>query len=127
MQNIVARVLLSISAAILALGGVMHAMAFHKTVTAVAGSNLEPYFAHSFLALWLIDSTTLVTLAGVFGLAVVSPRAVARAAVAVLAVIPAATAAILYAYLGAFLPAHVLLAAAVLAWTSALARDSGPE
>jgi len=116
-----ARIFLSVSAAILALGGVMHAMQFEKTVAAVAGSNLAPYFAHSFLALWLIDSATLVTLAVAFAWAVMSPKSVPRVLVAVLAVIPAATAAILYAYLGNFLPAHMLLSAAVLAWASSLA------
>jgi len=109
------RYLLAGSSAILVLGGLMHARAFRKAVAAANASDLPAFYAGSLKALWLIDSATLITLAVVFGFVAARPGSAAPTVVVLLALIPAATAALLYAFIGPFLPAHMLLTAAVLA------------
>src|SRR5437867_7246276 len=113
------RLLLGSSAGILAVGGFMHATAFQRALSAVAASNLGSFYAQSFKALWLIDSATLLTLAIIFTLAAARPRAVSRAVIILLACIPAGTAFFQYLFLGAFVPAHMLLLAAVAAFCGA--------
>ena len=115
MMNTVRRLLLGFSATILVLGAFMHTTAFDRVQSAVAISNLEPFFGKSLKALWLIDSATLVTLAIIFGLAAARPGAVSRAVILILACIPGATAFFLYMFLGPFVPAHMLLVSAVAA------------
>jgi len=120
------RLLLSLSALVLAAGGLMHARAFGKTVAAVAASNLEPFYGASLQALWLIDSATLLTLALVFLLVAARPALAAGGVLALVAIIPAATALFLYKFLGSFLPAHLLLGAAVAALVSGLTWRRSP-
>ena len=100
----------------------MHARAFKGALAAVAGSNLPPFYGEAFKALWLIDSATLVTLAIVFALIAARPATGAGNILSLLALIPAATAAFLYFFIGAFLPAHLLMIAAVLAFAAGLLR-----
>jgi len=114
------RLLLVIAAAILFVGGTMHAMAFDKTIAAAAQSNLPPFYANSFLALWLIDSVTMVGLGLVFSLTALRPRAASAATIALLALIPAGTAGLLYFYLGLFFAAHMLAGAAASAMVAAM-------
>jgi hypothetical protein len=89
-------------------------------VAAVAASNIEPFFGKALQALWLIDSATLFTLAVTFVAIAVRPPLVSRTVLALLAILPAATATLLYWFLGSFLPAHMLLAAAAFAWLASL-------
>ena len=117
--------LLGASGALLALGGLMHARAFGKAAAAVASSNLPTFYANSLKGLWLIDSATLLVLALVFGLIAARPLLAAGSLIALLALIPAATAAFLYAFIGMFLPAHVLLAAAIMAAVAGMFRARG--
>ena len=109
------RLLLAVSAILLAFGGIMHARAFGGTVAAVAASNLPTFYAKSLKALWLIDSATLLTLSVIFGLIASRPYMARRPVILLLAVVPGATAYFLYRFLGNFLPAHMLVAAAVTA------------
>lgn len=118
------RFLLAFSAAILALGGLMHARAFGGTVAAVAASNLPPFYGSSLKALWLIDSATLLTLAVIFAAVAVAPGLGSRLVVVLLALVPAATALLLYRYLGSFLPAHMLITAAAAAAVGGLLPGS---
>ena len=122
MPNRFARILLSVSAAILALGGLMHARAYGRTVEAVASSNLPVFYAESLRALWLIDSATLIILALVFALIAARPMMAAGVVVVLLSLIPAATAAMLYCFIGMFLPAHMLLASASMAALAGASR-----
>ena len=121
MTKVLPRLLLSLSALVLAAGGMMHARAFPKTLAAVAASDLEPFYRGSLKALWLIDSATLLTLALVFAAVAARPRLVSRPVILLLAIIPAATAFFLYKFIGNFLPAHMLLGAAVGAAVAGLA------
>lgn len=110
----VPRVLLSLSALLLFAGGVLHALAFKGALNALAASPMPSFYSGSFKALWLIDSATLVSLSMLLTYAVVRPHAVARPIVCLLALIPTATAALIYTFVGSFLPAHVFVVAAVL-------------
>jgi hypothetical protein len=120
MTSPLSRLLLLISAALLLFGGVVHALAFKKAVAAVADSNLAAFYARALKGLWLIDSATLIILACLFGLLAARPTMAGGLVVALMALIPAATAALLYYFIGAFMPAHLLLAAAALAFTAGL-------
>lgn len=107
--------LLAASATILGLSGVLHARVFAKAEAAVNSSNLPEFYANSFKALWLIDSSGLLILALVFALAIARPRFISGKILLMLALIPATTAAFQYIFLGMFLPAHLLSIAAVTA------------
>ena len=97
-----------------ALGGVMHAAAFRKALTAINTSNLPVFYAGSSKSLWLADSATLLILATVFGLLALRPSMASQSIVTLIALIPAATAVLLYTFLGNFFAGHLLLAIAVL-------------
>lgn len=131
MVKLLPRLLLGTAALILAAGGLMHAAAFGRTLSAVAASDLAPFYADSLKALWLIDSATLITLSVVFAVIAARPSSIAtRTVVMLLAVIPAATAFYLYKYIGVFPAANMLIGAAAaavlggLGLPSSLQRDS---
>jgi hypothetical protein len=109
------RILLAISSAISALGGAMHASAFRKSLVAIDCSNLPHFYGGSSKGLWLADSATLFILAVIFGLISARPSLATRPLVILVALIPAATAILIYTFLGSFIAGHILLAIAVLA------------
>jgi hypothetical protein len=119
------RFLLGASGAMLALGGLMHARAFDRAAATVASSNLPAFYANSLKALWLIDSATLFLLALLLGLIAARPAVAAGTVLVLLALIPATTAALLYTFMGMFLPAHILLAAAILTAVAGVVRGRG--
>ena len=120
MGNSLPRALFALSSLTLLVGGLMHAAAFGKTVSAVSASDLPLFYANSLKGLWLIDAATLLTLAVAFGFLAARPTLASRPIVILLAIVPAATAFFLYKYIGNFLPAHMLLGAAAAAAIGAL-------
>ena len=122
MTNSLSRLFLAASAAVLLFGGAVHTLAFQKAVAAVSASNLVPFFAKTFKTLWLIDSTMLIGLGIIFGLIAVRPVMASRVIVMLLALMPAVVAVLLYSFIGAIMPAHLLVIAAGLAFTAALLR-----
>jgi hypothetical protein len=74
---------------------------------------MPQFYSGSFKALWLIDSATLVSLAALLIFVVVRPNAATRWVLVFLALIPTATAALIYAFVGPFFPAHMFVTAAV--------------
>ena len=120
MTNLLSRLLLAASSAILLFGGAVHTLAFKKAVAAVAASNLAPFFGKALKALWLIDSTMLITTALIFGLVAVRPAMVSRVFVVLVSLSPALTAILLYSFIGAIMPAHLLVIASALAVSAAL-------
>lgn len=100
----------------------MHALAYKKAVAAVATSNLVAFYAQALKGLWLIDSATLVILAISFGVLALRPALAGSLVIALLALIPAATAGLLYYFIGPSPPAHLLLLAAVLTFSAAALR-----
>jgi hypothetical protein len=120
MGNLLSRTLLGFSGLILLTGGLLHAGAFGKAVAATGASDLPAFYANSLKALWLIDSATLMTLSVVLGCLAARPALADRSVIVLVAIIPAATAALLYKFIGNFLPAHMLLVAAAAAVVGAL-------
>jgi hypothetical protein len=116
------RVVLTLAALFLAVGAVMHASAFNKIVSALADSNLVPFAANSLKVLWLADSATSLLLAAVFGLIAARPSAATRPVIVLLALIPAATAGLIYTFIGGFVGGHIMLAAAVAALIGGLTK-----
>lgn len=112
------RFLLGLSSIISALGGAMHAAAFRKAVVAIDVSNLARFYGGSSKGLWLADSATLFILAAIFGLIAVRPFVATRPLVILVALIPAATAILIYNFLGSFIAGHILLAIAALAFVA---------
>jgi hypothetical protein len=110
----VPRVLLSLSALLLSAGGVLHARAFNGALGVLTDSPMPSFYSGSFKALWLIDSATLVSLGALLIYVVVRPDSVTRPVVYFLALIPIGTAALIYTFVGSFLPAHVFVTAAIL-------------
>ena len=122
MANSLSRIFLGASAALLLLGGAVHTLAFKKAVAAVAASDLAPFFGKALKGLWLIDSTMLITLAIVFGLIAVRPAMASSVVVALLTLMPAVVAILLYCLIGAIMPAHLLVVVAALGFAAALLR-----
>jgi hypothetical protein len=105
----------------------MHARAFGRAAAAVAASSLPEFYGRSLKALWLIDSATLLVLAAVFGLVAARPRHASGVVIVLLALIPGATAAMLYTFMGSFLPAHMLLLSALMAGVAGVLGDRSPK
>ncbi len=99
------------------LGGYVHAAAFGKALAQLATTAMPPFFTNSFKALWLADSTTMLSLMLIFGLIAARPGLASRPLVALLALIPAAIGVLIYVFVGNFFAGHMLMAtaAAVLA------------
>jgi len=109
------RFLLVFSALVLATGAFMHASAFHKIVSALNESNLVSFAANALKVLWLMDSAVALILATVFAFAAIRPSAANKWIIVLLSLIPGATAALLYAFMGNFIGGHVMLMAAATA------------
>jgi len=114
------RFLLALASLLSAVGGALHAAAFRKALTAIAASNLPRFYGGSSKGLWLADSATLFILAAVFGLIAARPSSATKQVVVLVALIPAATAVLLYTFLGNFFAGHLLLAIAALAFFGAM-------
>jgi len=114
------RFLLALSSLLLVVGGLVHAAAFRRALPVISASDLPPFFGNSFKALWLADSATMFILAAAFGLIVARPSAVTRPVVMFLALIPAATATLIYVFVGSFFAGHLLLAIAATAFLAGL-------
>ena len=122
MANSLSRIFLGVSAALLLFGGAVHTLAFKKAVAAVGASDLSPFFGKALKGLWLIDSTMLITLAIVFALIAVRPLMASSVVVALLTLMPAIVAILLYCFIGAIMPAHLLVVVAVLGFAAAVLR-----
>jgi hypothetical protein len=124
MGNRISRILFILAALLLAGGGVVHAAAFRGALPAFAASRLLPFYANASKALWLSDATTLIAV-GLFCLYLaVRPEAASRAAILLVALIPLATAILIYGFIGSFLPGHILIAASLLVAAGAFAKPS---
>ncbi|HEY7180482.1 MAG TPA: hypothetical protein VIC84_03635 [Blastocatellia bacterium] len=116
----VPRFLLAFSSLLLVVGGAVHAAAFNLPLAATAKFHLDPFIGGSFKLLWLADSTTMFILAAVFGLIAARPSVATRLLVTLLSLIPAATAVLVYVFLGGFFAGHLLMATAAAAFFAGL-------
>ena len=114
-----ARLFLAASALLLAAGGVMHALAFSSAASAATA--LPPFFAGSLKLLWLADSVAMLALSAVFAFAAVRQGAAAKPIIAILSLVPIATAMLIYRFVGAFFAAPLLATAGGLALLASLA------
>jgi hypothetical protein len=105
------RLLAAFSASLLAFGSFMHAIAFHRTLTAVAKSDLTPFFGNSLKLLWLGDCCMMAVLSALFVLIAVRPSVATKPALIMLSLIPASTGILIYIFLGFFFAGHLLVAA----------------
>jgi len=115
-----ARLLLGVSALILATGSAAHALAFKHALAALAGVKLSAGMAGSFKALWLADSTTCLTIAAIFALVAVRPSKIAAQLAMPIALIPAFTGIFIYEFLGNFYAGHLMIIAAASAFIAGL-------
>ncbi len=109
------RFLLALAALLAAAGTTLHALPFGKAAGVITASSLPPFYRNTFQALWLGDSANLFALALLFGLIAARPAVATRPIVLLLAVLPAATAALIYWFLGMFFAGHILVVIAGLA------------
>lgn len=120
MVRSVPRLLLAFASLLLATGAILHASAFQRISSAIAESNLALFAANSLKVLWVADSATSIILASIFGLIAARPNTATRSAIVLIALIPAATAICIYLFIGSFIGAHVLFAAALAAIAAGL-------
>ena len=120
-----AQVLLVFAALLLFTGGVLHAIAFTGASSVLLAAPIPPFYAGSFKALWLIDSATLVSLAGLFSFIALRPKVASRWVLILLALFPAATALLIYTFVGAFFPVYMLAAAAIAVVAAGLQWHAG--
>jgi hypothetical protein len=120
MSNRLPRILLVLAALLLGGGGVFNALAFRKALPVIAGSNLPAFDAHALEALWLIDSTTLLSVALFYLYIVMRPAGASRTALLLVTLVPLATALLIYNFVGNFLPGHILIVATLLATVAAI-------
>jgi hypothetical protein len=123
-NNTASRLSLAVSALVLAAGGIVHGLAFTNASKVVAHSNLKPFFAAAFNGLWLADSATSIVMAGVFAVLAAQPGWATRPLVAILALVPLASAIVIYATMGAFFAGHIMLAAGAAALAGAAYKGS---
>jgi hypothetical protein len=93
----------------------MHALAYPKAARIAEHSALPTLFAAAFKGLWLIDSAASLVLAVAFGLVAAIPSTASRSLVVVLALAPLTFAMALFATMGNFFPAYLMLAAGAAA------------
>ena len=114
-MKVFARLLLAFSALVFAIGAYVHTSAFNKISVAVASSDLMPFAGKSLKILWLEDSIVLVVLAIVSATIAARPATASKWIIVLLALIPGATALLVYCFIGNFIGGHILIAAGIAA------------
>jgi hypothetical protein len=125
MKQTISRLVLALCALLLLLGAFAHARAFRGVSAAIDHANLRTIYAEDFKTLWLADSTTLATVALFFALLALRPLASRRALLLIVALIPAATAVLIYIFVGSFYAGHLLIGTAVAAAIAGLPDSTG--
>jgi hypothetical protein len=119
-MKILSRILLGLSAILLAVGAHFHTSAFGKTSAAVGESNLPAFLANGRKVLWLQDSVITNVLAIIFAVVAIKPTSAPKWIVIVLACVPIITAGLVYHFIGNFFGGHVFLTAGISAIFGAL-------
>jgi hypothetical protein len=116
----VPRFMLAIASLLQLLEAAAHTAAFHRARVVIDNANLPAFIGKSSKAVWLADSTTMCSLAVIFAFVAARPTAATRPLVLLLALIPAATAVLIYTFLGNFFAGHLLLATAAAVFVAGL-------
>ena len=117
------RLFLAIAALILIGGAGVHAAAFPKANAAIRASGLPDFYARSARALWLADSTTLAWIGVTCAFLAVRPHSATPLVIALTVLPVAATAGLIYWFLGSFPPAHLLAIATAFVMAAAIVRS----
>jgi hypothetical protein len=115
MKQTISRLVLALCALLLLFGAFAHARAFRGVSLALDHANLRTIYAQDCKTLWLADSTTLATVALFFAMLAFRPALSRRALLVIVALIPAATAVLIYIFVGSFYAGHLLLGTALAA------------
>ena len=107
---------------LLAVGAHFHTSAFGQTASAVAESNLPAFLGSGFKVLWLQDSVVTNTLAIIFAIVAIKPTSAPKWIIIVLALVPIATASLVYYFIGNFYGGHVFLTAGIAALLGAFLK-----
>jgi hypothetical protein len=102
---------------------VLHGMGMASVGAALDRADLQPFVVGAFRAVWLGFSATALLLAVLFAMAAVRRDAVGRAALGLLALVPIASALLVYLFVGPFIGAHLMLAVGAAGIAGALLRD----
>ena len=103
------------SSILLAVGAHFHTSAFGKTASAVAESNLPAFLGSGLKVLWLQDSVVTNVFAIIFAIVAIKPTSAPKWIIIVLALVPIATASLVYYFIGNFYGGHVFLTAGIAA------------
>jgi len=123
MRAHVIRTVFATCSALLLFGAIAHARAFPGAAAALSDARMPERYAADFRVLWLADSATLLIVAIVLAMLAVRPAAASRSVTIAVAAVPAATAALLYTFVGNFYAGHLLLGTAAAAAFAAAFRD----
>ena len=123
----VSRWLLILSAAILAIGGSIHGLAYPKASTVADQSTLPPFFQEALKGLWLSDSLSSLTLALALACIAANPRLAATRLVLLLALMPLTVAVAIFLTMGNFAAGYLMLVAAAATLLSAVMRPSSDK
>lgn len=118
------RVFSILAAVLLVVGAAIHTISYPKLAKVVDASNLNAQFAGAYKGLWLSDSVLLTVIGAVFLIGGIWPRRATAAATGGLFVLLLGCAAAFYFTMGAFPPAHLLVAAAILGWIAQVKRGA---
>jgi hypothetical protein len=116
----VSRLLLVLAGLILTAGGAVHAFAFPKAAAAIARARLPAFFGGAFAGLWLSDSANCFALALIFFCIAAWPRLASGRLIVLLALIPWASAASIYATMGGFYAGHALFVVGTASFVAGL-------
>ncbi|HXS26363.1 MAG TPA: hypothetical protein VN730_01725 [Steroidobacteraceae bacterium] len=120
----ISRVLLSLAALLMLAGGGAHVLALRKASAVLEASSLSGRYAAIFQGLWLSVGAMTVVLGLSYLILAWSPRLGTRTTLAALGTLPLTGAIAIYATVGNFAPAHLLLAAAAMVLIAApLSRE----
>src|SRR5271168_1463167 len=108
-KSLISRLLLTVSAALLASGGVAHALAYAKASAIAEHSTLPRFFSAAFKGLWLSDALSSMVLALIFGLIALRPAMATRPLIMLMAASPIAVAVAIFCTMGNFYAGYLLL------------------
>lgn len=120
-MRLASRWLLGCASLLLIAGGAYHTWMYSKKAAAmIDASNLSATNAAVFKGLWLSDGALVILIGLAYLTLAWQPRLGTRTMLAFLAALPLASAATIYATMGSFPPAHLLVLSGAMAICAAL-------
>ena len=113
------RMLLALSSLLHVSAAIAHASAFPRAAAVLAGAHVAPVYAGMFKSLFLSDSTTLTIIAAVVAFLAARPATATRTLVVLVALVSAATGAMVFIFMGGFFAGYWMVAASLTAIAAA--------